>query len=138
MKTRGPPQSERRRSHAGCRALRDGIRSFPSGSSSPELTVGAVESALDDWDLPVSDLWAGVPPERRSHEGARARRVHRALHGGSICTELRDFSKTSGRLSAIHSLEDMAHPRAVLSAAGDDDYALSSVHVAVVRSKEIP
>jgi DNA-binding transcriptional LysR family regulator len=28
---------------------------------SPELASGAVESALDDWDLPASDLWAVFP-----------------------------------------------------------------------------
>jgi DNA-binding transcriptional LysR family regulator len=28
---------------------------------SPELASGAVESALDDWDLPVQDLWAVFP-----------------------------------------------------------------------------
>jgi len=29
---------------------------------SPELASGAVESALDDWDLPAQDLWAVFPP----------------------------------------------------------------------------
>jgi len=65
--------------HEDERAMRDavlsglGVAVVSEWLFSPELASGAVESALDDWDLPAQDLWAVFPP------------------GGLVSTKAREF-----------------------------------------------
>jgi DNA-binding transcriptional LysR family regulator len=64
---------------------------------SPELASGAVESVLDDWELPVQDLWAVFPP------------------GGMVSAKVREFVAFVERCMAAPFEPNHAIQRSVVS-----------------------